>query len=93
MVQGSTTLNIPALAMVFFVFSPVLGFSRLILAVVGALIIGPIVVFSVRRDRTQPVEIPDTFDDPIDRAGWKAVLVPAFRHWAKATFGYPVAEP
>ena len=90
MVQGSTTLNIPALAMVFFVFSPVLGFSRLILAVVGALIIGPIVVFSVRRDRTQSVEIPDTFDDPIDRADWNEVLVPAFRHWAKATIGYAI---
>ncbi|HIF72907.1 MAG TPA: hypothetical protein EYQ61_10185 [Dehalococcoidia bacterium] len=88
MVQGSTTLNIPALAMVFFVFSPVLGFSRLILAIVGALIIGPIVVYSVRRDREKPIEIPDTYQDPADLVGWKEAVVPAFRHWAKASFGY-----
>ena len=49
MVQGSATMNIPALAMVFFVFTPLLGFSRLILAVIGALLIGPIVVMSVRK--------------------------------------------
>jgi len=90
MVQGSTTLNIPALAMVFFVFSPVLGFSRLILAIVGALIIGPIVVLSVRRDRVKAIEIPDTYEDPVDRAGWGEVLGPAFRHWAKASIGYAI---
>jgi len=90
MVQGSTTLNIPALAMVFFVFSPVLGFSRLILAIVGALIIGPIVVLSVRRDRVKSVEIPDTYKDPVDSAGWGEVLAPAFRHWAKASIGYAI---
>jgi len=90
MVQGSTTLNIPALAMVFFVFSPVLGFSRLIFAIVGALIIGPIVVMSVRRDRVQPVEIPDTFKDPADLLGWRQVLLPAFRQWAKSSIGYAI---
>lgn len=90
MVQGSTTLNIPALAMVFFVFSPVLGFSRLILAIVGALIIGPIVVFTVRRDRVNSVEIPDTYETPVDNAGWFEVLVPAFRRWAKASIGYAI---
>jgi uncharacterized membrane protein YraQ (UPF0718 family) len=90
MVQGSTTLNIPALAMVFFVFSPVLGFSRLILAIVGALIIGPIVVFSIRRERVKSVDIPDTYEDPSDQAGWAEVLAPAFRHWAKASIAYAI---
>ena len=90
MVQGSTTLNIPALAMVFFVFSPVLGISRLVLAIVGALVIGPIVVYSVRRDRVNPVEIPDTYQDPADLAGWGEVLGAAFRHWAKASIGYAI---
>jgi uncharacterized membrane protein YraQ (UPF0718 family) len=90
MVQGSTTLNIPALAMVFFVFSPVLGFSRLILAVVGALIIGPIVVLSVRRDRAKNVEIPDTYEDPVELVGWREVVFPAFRHWAKASIAYAI---
>ncbi|MCH7970663.1 MAG: VCBS repeat-containing protein [Chloroflexi bacterium] len=90
MVQGSTTLNIPALAMVFFVFSPVLGFSRLILAIVGALIIGPIVVLSVRRERARPVEIPDMSQDPADHFGWKQILLPAFRQWAKSSIGWAI---
>ena len=90
MVQGSTTLNIPALAMVFFVFSPVLGISRLALAVVGALIIGPIVVLSIRKDRVKAVEIPDSFVDNPDHAGWKETLAPAFRHWGKASIGYAI---
>jgi len=90
MVQGSTTLNIPALAMVFFVFSPVLGFSRLILAIVGALIIGPIVVLSVRRDRVKQVEILDTYEDPANISTWGEILAPAFRHWAKASIGYAI---
>ena len=90
MVQGSTTLNIPALAMVFFVFSPVLGISRLALAVVGALIIGPIVVLSIRKDRVKTVEIPDTFQAHEDHAGWKETLGPAFRHWGKASIGYAI---
>ena len=90
MVQGSTTLNIPALAMVFFVFRPILGFSRLIFAIVGALIIGPIVVLSVRRNRAQPVGIPDMSQDPADLLGWRQVLLPAFRQWAKSSFGYAI---
>ncbi len=90
MVQGSTTLNIPALAMVFFVFSPVLGISRLALAVVGALIIGPIVVLSIRKDRVKAVEIPDSFVNSPDHAGWKETLAPAFRHWGKASIGYAI---
>ena len=90
MVQGSTTLNIPALAMVFFVFSPVLGFSRLVLAVVGALVIGPIVVFSIRRSRVKQIDIPDTYEEPVKVATWVEVIAPAFRHWAKASIGYAI---
>ncbi len=42
MVQSSATMNIPALAMVFFVFTPMLGFSRLFLAIIGAVMLGPL---------------------------------------------------
>ena len=60
MVQGSATMNIPALAMVFFVFTPIIGASRLVMAVVGALILGPIVVMTLRQPKTEPaVEVPD----------------------------------
>ena len=90
MVQGSATMNIPALAMVFFVFTPLLGFSRLVLAVIGALVIGPIVVLAVRRGRgeaqVQP-EAPQTYG-PQDNSEWRPVMTEAFRDWAKTSFGY-----
>jgi len=92
MVQGSATMNIPALVMVFFVFTPVLGFSRLILALIGALLIGPIVVMSVRKSRGQlpPEPIEDVVHgEPID-APWGSVLTAAFRDWAKQSIGYLV---
>ena len=92
MVQGSATMNIPALAMVFFVFTPVLGFSRLVLALIGALLIGPIVVMSVRKGRGQPADEPVedlAYAGPVD-APWGPVLAEAFRDWAKLSIGYVV---
>ena len=90
MVQGSATMNIPALAMVFFVFTPLLGFSRLVLAVIGALVIGPIVVLAVRRGRgeeqVQP-EAPQPYG-PQDKSEWRPVMTEAFRDWAKTSLGY-----
>ena len=91
MVQGSATMNLPALAMVFFIFTPLLGFSRLLMAVIGALLIGPIVVMAVRRGRGEPPEeqqpsLLQTDDD----TPWGVALVEAFREWGKATLGYVV---
>ena len=96
MVQGSATMNIPALAMVFFVFTPVLGFSRLILALIGALLIGPIVVMAVRKGGRGPVEEqpeePELSELPMtpQDASWAPVLTEAFRDWAKSSVGYLV---
>ena len=92
MVQSSATMNIPALAMVFFVFSPLLGFSRLFLAIIGAVLIGPIVVMAMRRKREeeQPwvsVETPDSVQEPMEE-GWGPALREAFRDWAKSSIGY-----
>ena len=50
MVQGSATMNIPALSMVFFVFNPLLGLSRVVLAILGALIIPPLVALTVKKE-------------------------------------------
>ena len=90
MVQGSATMNIPALAMVFFVFTPVLGVSRLVLAVVGALLIGPLVVLAVRAG-SGGVSEPD-YDKPTyfvnDKSPWLPVISEAFREWGKVTIGY-----
>ena len=92
MVQGSATMNIPALAMVFFVFTPLLGASRVVLAVVGALLIGPLIVKTVRG----PLE-GDKFDfEPVpnvcrpDPGSWRDILIEAVRDWAKYSLGYLV---
>ncbi len=92
MVQSSATMNIPALAMVFFVFTPMLGFSRLFLAIIGAMLLGPIVAMIIRRGRgadsvpPAPVEIPE---EP-EEAPWGPVLARAFRDWAYSSLGYLV---
>ncbi len=90
MVQGSATMNFPALIMVFFVFTPLLGISRVVLAVLGALTIGPLVVFTVRREQNAAADVPVTIADGEEEeaAGWKAVLSEGVRDWAKTSIGY-----
>ena len=90
MVQGSATMNIPALAMVFFVFTPLLGMSRLLLAVVGALLIGPIVVATVRRERGPTLDVPTflNLDEPEPEAPWGSSLREGFRDMARVSLGY-----
>ena len=90
MVQGSATMNIPALAMVFFVFTPLLGLSRLLLAVIGALILGPIVALTLRGGKgggPESTEQLTVADDPAS-AAWRPVLREAFGDWVKTTAGY-----
>ena len=93
MVQSSATMNIPALAMVFFVFSPLLGFSRLFLAIVGAALIGPIVVMAVRKGRHDDpwvsLETPELPQEP-QETDWGPALAEAFRDWVKTSLGYLV---
>ena len=90
MVQGSATMNFPALIMVFFVFTPLLGISRVVLAVLGALTIGPLVVLTVRREQNAAADVPVTIadGDEEEAAGWKAVLSEGIRDWAKTSIGY-----
>ena len=90
MVQGSATMNIPALAMVFFVFTPLLGTSRLLLSVIGALLIGPLVVMTLRRAADDPDidGVPVSDPDIADARSWREVLIEGIRDWAKASLGY-----
>ena len=53
--QGSATLNVPALFMIFVVFSPLLAVSRVAFSVVGALVLGPLVAWLVNRRREDEV--------------------------------------
>ena len=90
LVQGSATMNIPALAMVFFVFTPILGMSRLLLAIIGALLIGPLVLLTVRRASEDPDTdfVPVPYLDLSDAQPWRHVLVEGVRDWSKASLGY-----
>ena len=87
MVQGSATLNIPALAMAFFVFTPLLGFSRLVLALLGGLLIGPIVVLATRRGGSEQDGQPSmpVYPEMEDTSPWGPVLREGFREWAKVS--------
>ncbi|MCI0837660.1 MAG: permease [Chloroflexi bacterium] len=87
MVQSSATMNLPALIMVFFVFTPVLGASRVLLAVLGALLIGPLVAMTVRQKRAPNVEIPLPAESE-EESDWQTALVSGFRQWAKSSIGY-----
>ena len=78
--QGSSTLNLPALAMAMFVFSPLVGGSRVVLGLAAGLLIPPLVARIVG-ERSHVVE-----DSPlavgIEAAGdsrWRPVLAEAFR--------------
>ncbi len=92
MIQGSSTLNIPALVMVTLVFAPMLGVSRIVLSIAAGLLIGPLVVMVLgKRGQDSSGEPEDTEpgdEDEVSR--WGPVLTEAFRDWAKATVGYLV---
>ena len=88
-VQGSSTLNLPALFMAFVVFTPMLAGSRLGLSVVGALAIGPLVALAAGRRRpagTAPLEVlpPDL------PSTWRRALAEGVRDWVRATVRYVV---
>lgn len=91
MVQGSATLNIPAVLMTFFVFTPVLGFGRLLIGLAGAMLIGPVVgriASTAGPDITAEDETHESFN--LDTSPWKPVLKDGFRAWAKFSLVYLV---
>ncbi len=88
-VQGSATLNVPALVMVALVFSPMLGGSRIVISLVGALLIGPLVALIVKDIKQPEPEPAQPFDDPADHAvTWGAALAEGLRDWARHSLGY-----
>ena len=90
-VQGSATLNVPALVMVALVFSPMLGGSRVVVSLAAALLIGPLVALMVRDRRGREAEPPEAFDDParVD-SSWPAALREGLGDWARLSLGYAV---
>ena len=88
-VQGSATLNVPALVMVALVFSPMLGSSRIVVSLVGALLIGPLVALIVRDIKGPEPEPAQPIDDPAAFAvSWGAALGEGLRDWARHSLGY-----
>ena len=87
MVQGSATLNLPAILMALVVFTPMLGGSRIAVSLIGGLLIGPLVALAAGEKRDpdddiQPVSAPEP------QSTWRKALTEASIAWAKATGGY-----
>ena len=88
-VQGSSTLNLPALLMAAVVFTPLLAGSRVGLSLVGALLLGPLVA-RLAGQRLSPVPGPLPGDGPQDQLqmSWGQVLTQGFRDWLIASVKY-----
>ena len=90
MVQGSATLNVPALVMVALVFSPILGGSRVVLSLLGVVLVVPLVALVVRRSPGHD-EALDEAPEPVDSdSSWSAVLREGLLDWGKHSFRYLV---
>ena len=89
-VQGSSTLNLPAMIMAAMVFAPMIGGTRIALSLVGALLIGPLVAAAVgERGRVSP-GLTITVD-PVGRntsATWSETLSEGLKDWMWASFNY-----
>ena len=92
MVHGSSTLNLPALIMVAFVFTPLLGFSRLLLSIIAALAVGPLVAVVAAQRRGGWSKEESQVDLPAERDDrpWSPVLREAFLDWARSSLGFLV---
>ena len=89
MVQGSSTLNLPALVMAAIIFTPVLGGSRIVMGLLGGLLIGPLVAIIVheKREEAEPeLDIQDT--GWTETSTWASTMTEGFRDWAKASIRY-----
>ena len=90
MVQGSATLNIPALVMVALVFSPVLGISRVALSLLGVVIVGPLVASVVKSSLTQDEASSESLESIDSDSSWSVVLREGLLDWGKHSFRYLV---
>ena len=92
LVQGSSTMSVPALLMASLVFAPLLGVSRIIISVLSTILIGPAVYLIDRIGKSnapQTDEETDTnFLSITDSQSWKEALTEAFRDWAKTSCVY-----
>ena len=91
--QGSSTLNLPALIMVSMVFVPMIGGTRVALSVVGALLLGPLAAKIARGGEDAAADglaISPALRVPERDAPWGETLSEACREWARVTAGHVV---
>lgn len=90
--QGSSTLNLPALIMVSMVFVPMIGGTRVALSVVGALLLGPLAARIARGGEraADGLAISPDFRAPERDATWGETLADACREWARLTAGHVI---
>ena len=88
LVQGSSTLNLPALIMLFVVFTPMMAGARIGVSLVAAIALGPLVAYTIRgRASAEPAPLLDAVL-PARRASWGEVIRQGARDWPIASLGY-----
>jgi uncharacterized membrane protein YraQ (UPF0718 family) len=96
LVQGSSTMNIPALSMSALIFSPLLGGSRVAMSVFGALAIGPVVAWIARRGSERAEEeaseaakeLQDMVMGQDQAQSWGEAMREGFREFARSSVSY-----
>ncbi len=87
--QGSSTLNLPALAMTAMVFAPMIGGTRILLSVAGAILIGPIAALAAGQlGRSLPAMPDDDAPQHPDGSTWRDTLSEAGIAWVRSSLKY-----
>ena len=88
-VQGSATMNLPALIMAALVFTPMLAGSRVGVSVVGALLLGPLVAWLARPKEPEAAEEPsDVCALDLELHSWREIVTGGVKQWLRTSFGY-----
>ncbi len=87
-VQGSSTLNLPALIMLIVVFTPMMAGARIGVSLVAAVALGPLVAYTIRsRISSEPEPLLNAVL-PARISSWGEVIREGLRDWPRASFGY-----
>ena len=89
-VQGSSTLNLPAMIMAAMVFAPMIGGTRIALSIVGALLIGPLVASLVGERGRVPLAV-HVEVEPEERTrvvSWSEALSEGLREWIRSSLSF-----
>ena len=88
-VQGSSTLNLPALFMAAMVFTPMLAGTRIGLSLVGALILGPLVASLVgNSNKDQPTTAPMAELPEPAPTSWREIVSDGIPAWLWTSIKY-----